>query len=417
MSNQPAPKGQPSDTRDILSLVFRDNWDKLVSFAARITRDLELAEDAVQEAFGEAAMLWERSGVPRNPAAWIARVAQRRAIDRIRHSTSFDRRRDELLELADTAVEPTADFVFPDDRLRLIFTCCHPALPEEAQVALTLRVVCGFSVDAIARGFGIRPDAVSKRLVRARARIRERQVPYEVPERSELPARLTSVLRVLYLVFTAGYDVPAPADATEDLAREAIRLTRVLRELLQDDAPAELLGLLALMLLHDARRASRFDADGRFVLLESQDRRTWDRARIAEGTALVEQALVREPGVYALQAAIAAVHCEAQSHALTDWPQIVALYNAAIAIEASPVLRLNRAVALSMVEGPAVGLAAVDRLAESLDGYRVFHSTRAALLDRLEQPAAARAAFERALELTDLEGERQFLNVRLARLE
>jgi RNA polymerase sigma-70 factor, ECF subfamily len=414
MSNETDAEGQPALIQEALSRAFSDSRAEIIAYVARATRDLELAEDAVQEAFAEAAAQWQSAGVPRNPAAWLARVAQRRAIDRVRRSSMHERRRDELNASLRTEMELPEEDAIPDDRLRLIFTCCHPMLAEEAQVALTLRVVCGLSVEAIARAFGVHVPTLSKRLVRARSHVREARLPYEVPERDEMPGRLATVLRVLYLVFTAGYDVPIPADRKDDLSWEAIRLARVLRELLEPEHSSELAGLLALMLLHDARRASRFADDGSPILLEQQDRRAWDRGAIAEGVALVEEALTGDPGTYTLQAAIAALHCEAPSHDATDWRQIIALYDAAIAIDPSAVLRLNRAAAVAMVDGPAAALEEIDRLEPSLDAYRVFHSARAALLDQLNAKEAAREAYRRALELTDLPSERTFLAQRLA---
>jgi len=391
-----------------------------------VTGDFDRAEEAVQDAFVTALERWPVDGLPANPGAWITTTARNRAIDHLRR----DRRLVEKAELLgrETAMASDADDVerlveardemtpLQDDRLRLIFTCCHPALPADARVALTLRTLGGLTTPEIARAFLVPEPTLAQRLVRAKRKIRDAGIPYRVPPDHLLADRLDGVLRVLYLVFNEGYAASrGDALVRQELCAEAIRLARVLVTLMPDEPEA--LGLLALMLLHDARRDARKAEDGSLVLLEDQERGRWDRARIAEGAALVDRALrMGRPGAYQLQAAIAALHDEAATPSDTDWPQIVALYAALASLEPSPIVELNRAVAIAMAEGPAAGLDRIDALAAtgSLSEYPYLHSSRADLLRRLGRRDDAAAAYRRALELTENAAERRFLTGRLA---
>ena len=391
-----------------------------------MTGDFDRAEEAVQDAFVTALERWPVDGLPANPGAWITTTARNRAIDHLRR----DRRLVEKAELLgrETAMASDADDVerlveardemtpLQDDRLRLIFTCCHPALPADARVALTLRTLGGLTTPEIARAFLVPEPTLAQRLVRAKRKIRDAGIPYRVPPDHLLADRLDGVLRVLYLVFNEGYAASrGDALVRQELCAEAIRLARVLVTLMPDEPEA--LGLLALMLLHDARRDARKAEDGSLVLLEDQERGRWDRARIAEGAALVDRALrMGRPGAYQLQAAIAALHDEAATPSDTDWPQIVALYAALASLEPSPIVELNRAVAIAMAEGPAAGLDRIDALAAtgSLSEYPYLHSSRADLLRRLGRRDDAAAAYRRALELTENAAERRFLTGRLA---
>jgi RNA polymerase sigma-70 factor (ECF subfamily) len=400
--------------------LYRADWGRIVAALIRVLGDFDLAEDAAQEAFATALSQWSSEGVPEFPRAWIIQTARHKAVDRRRRRARLD----QLLEANPPAAavapeEPDDESDIRDDRLRLIFTCCHPAIPAEAQVALTLRTLCGLDTDAIARAFLVPPATMAQRLVRAKRKIRDAGIPYAVPDLAAVPDRLDSVLAVIYLVFNEGYAATrGDALLRIDLCTEAIRLARLVRGLLAPEPPAEVSGLLALMLLHDSRRDARTDPNGDVVLLEDQDRRRWNRDQIAEALPLVEQALSSSPGPYALQAAIAALHCQAPSAADTDWRQILRLYDVLLRVQPSPVVALNRAVALGMVDGPASALRVLDGLAAdgALDTYHLFHAARADLLRRAGLVADAAHSYERALELATNDGDRRFLAARRAAL-
>jgi RNA polymerase sigma-70 factor (ECF subfamily) len=400
--------------------IYRDESRRVLATLIRLLGDFDLAEEALHEAFVAAMAQWPVDGVPDNPRAWLVSAGRFKAIDVIRRRARFD---DALVEIAnelETAADDQAlvdDQHVEDDHLRLIFTCCHPALAPDAQVALTLREVCGLTTEEIARAFVTGPPTLAQRIVRAKTKIRDAAIPYEIPTPADLPERLDSVLRVIYLVFNEGYS-PSSGDAVTrpDLSGEAIRLGRLLVKLLPEP---EAIGLLALMLLHESRRAARSTQDGDIVLLDDQDRTTWDRTLIGEGAALVETALAsRRVGPYALQAAISAVHAETDDASGTDWVQIVGLYDVLMRVAPSPVIDLNRAVAIAMRDGPAEGLLLIDALLArgELDDYHLAHAARADLCRRLKKYEEARAAYERALALVRLEPERRFLKSRLAKL-
>ncbi len=405
---------------ETVNAVYLSDSRRVLATLIRLLGDFDLAEEALHDAFRAALEQWPRDGVPANPRAWLVSAGRFKAIDSLRRRARFDALEDVGAE-ADIAVVDAAawadDEAVEDDRLRLIFTCCHPALSPDAQVALTLREVCGLTTEEIGRAFLTPAPTLAQRIVRAKAKIRDARIPYQVPTRTELPERLDAVLRVIYLVFNEGYDASSGAALTRhDLSAEAIRLGRLLVELLPEP---EALGLLALMLLHDSRRAARASASGELILLDEQDRSLWDRAQIAEGIQLVERTLAsRRFGPYTLQAAIAAVHAEAPTAAATDWAEIVGLYDVLSRADASPVIELNRAVAVAMRDGPAAGLALVEAILDRgvLLDYRLAHAARAELCRRLGRTAEARTAYERALALTRQEPERRFLERRLADL-
>ncbi|HSY69113.1 MAG TPA: RNA polymerase sigma factor [Edaphobacter sp.] len=408
--------------RELLDSLYRVESRRILATLVRLLGDFDLAEEAMHEAFAAALDVWPRSGVPDNPRPWMISTARFKAIDTLRRRARFDASQDELgryLEAQGSSAERSGEEdSVEDDRLRLIFTCCHPSLPPEARVALTLREVCGLTTEEIAKAFLIAPSSLAQRIVRAKAKIRETAIPYEVPTPQELPARLGAVLQVIYLVFNEGYSAATGAEVTRgELTAEAIRLGRLVSELLPEP---EVLGLLSLMLLQESRRAARTSPTGELILLENQDRSLWNRGQIAEGVALLERALKsRRFGPYTLQAAIAAVHAEAESVAVTDWRQIVALYDRLLQIQPSPVVRLNRAVAIAMCDGPEAGLTHIDAVLSQgeLANYYLAHSVRADMYRRLGRTSEARSSYEKALALTQQEPERQFLQERIRQLK
>ncbi len=406
-----------ANVRETVDTVYRNESRRVLATLIRLLGDFELAEEAVHDAFIAAVEQWPREGIPQNPRAWLVSAGRFKAIDKLRRRARFD---SSLVELADDldvpAEEAEAEDV-EDDRLRLIFTCCHPALQPDAQIALTLREVCGLTTEEIAHAFLTAPPTLAQRIVRAKTKIRDARIPYQVPAHEELPERLETVLRVIYLVFNEGYYTSSGATLTRhDLSSEAIRLGRLLIDLLPEP---EVTGLLALMLLTESRRAARASQAGELILLEDQDRTLWNREQIAEGISLVERALASgRSGPYTLQAAIAAVHAEAASFSVTDWAQIAALYSLLIRIDTSPVVELNHAVAVAMRDGPVSGLELIDAILArgELKDYHLAHAARADLCRRLGKTAEARAAYRRALELARQEPERRFLEGRLAKL-
>jgi RNA polymerase sigma-70 factor (ECF subfamily) len=411
-----------ADAASAVEAVYRSDWGRIVATLIGLVGDFDLAEESAQEAFAAAVDQWRVSGIPDSPRAWLIQTARHKAIDRIRRRARFG----EKLESYTTQVlrsvqEPTYDAnEIPDDRLRLIFTCCHPALAPEVQVALTLRTLCGLETDAIARAFLVPPATMAQRLVRAKRKIRDAGIPYVVPETNDMAARLDAVLTVIYLVFNEGY-VATRGDSLvrTDLCAEAIRLGRLVRTLMGPQPPAESTGLLALMLLHDARRDARIDEAGDLVVLEEQDRRRWDQRQIGEALPLVEEGLRGGPGPFALQAAIAALHCRAARAENTDWSQIVRLYDLLERLQPSSIVSLNRAVAVAMVNGPQAGLTLIDALAASgdLEGYHLLHAARADLLRRLGDSVEAARSYRRALALVTNDSERRYLERRLRALQ
>jgi RNA polymerase sigma-70 factor, ECF subfamily len=418
----PAPeREQLSNTIETL---YRSESGRVLATLVRLLGDLDTAEEAMHEAFAAALESWPQTGIPEKPRPWLISTARFKAIDVMRRRARFDGAQKDLIAHMESRGndalledEEIANEEIDDDRLRLIFTCCHPALPPEGQVALTLREICGLTTEEIARAFLVTPATLAQRIVRAKTKIREASIPYEVPTPQELPERLHAVLQVIYLVFNEGYSAAAGAEVTRaELTGEAIRLGRLLTELQPEP---EVIGLLALMLLQESRRAARSSPTGELILLENQNRALWNREQIREGLALVERALnSRRFGAYTLQAAIAAVHAEAESAAATDWRQIVALYDQLVRLQSSPVVYLNRAVAIAMSDGPAAGLRHIDALLEhgELANYYLAHSARADLCRRLGRTAEARASYEKALALTQQEPERQFLQGRIRQL-
>ena len=419
------PQPEREQLSKTIETLYRTESGRVLATLVRLVGDLDLAEEAMHEAFAVALESWPQTGIPDKPRPWLISTARFKAIDVIRRRARFDGAQRDLVAHMEARVndapfenEQIGDEEIEDDRLRLIFTCCHPALPPEGQVALTLREICGLTTEEIARAFLVTPATLAQRIVRAKAKIRETKIPYEVPAPQELPQRLDAVLQVVYLVFNEGYSAAAGAEVTRaELTGEAIRLGRLLTELQPEP---EVIGLLALMLLQESRRAARTSPSGELILLDKQDRSLWNREQIAEGVALVEKALSsRRFGPYTLQAAIAAVHAEAESSAATDWRQIVALYNQLVRIQPSPVVYLNRAVAIAMRDGPEAGLAHIDALLAQgeLSNYYLAHSARADLYRRLGRTVEARSSYERALALTQQEPERQFLQERIRQLK
>jgi RNA polymerase sigma-70 factor (ECF subfamily) len=401
--------------------VYRSDWGRIVATLIGLVGDFELAEESAQEAFTAAVDQWRSAGVPEFPRAWIVQTARHKAIDRIRRQTNFSEKLETYTkELGPDFEEPDYDTTeIPDDRLRLIFTCCHPALAPEAQVALTLRTLCGLETDEIARAFLVPSITMAQRLVRAKRKIRDAGIPYVVPGTPDMAARLDAVLTAIYLVFNEGYAATRGGSLVRtDLCSEAIRLGRLVRALMAPKPPAEVSGLVALMLLHDARRDARLDDAGDLIVLEEQDRSRWSQPQIAEALPLVDEALRDRPGSFALQAAIAALHCRASRPEDTDWPQIVRLYTLLERLQPSPIVSLNRAVAVAMAEGPQPALKLIDGLVASgeLENYYLLHAARADLLRRLGSSNDAANSYRRALTLVTNDSERRFLERRLREL-
>ena len=406
----------PPEAAVAVETVYREEWGRIVATLIRLVGDFDLAEEVAQEAFSVAVDQWRESGVPEFPRAWIIKTAHHKAIDRIRRKTKFEAELDPEVEVAETKAgrEVEVDEI-PDDFLRLIFTCCHPALALESQVALTLHTICGLETEEIARAFLVTATTMAQRLVRAKRKIRDAKIPYVVPVVKEMPERMDAVLTAIYLVFNEGYASTKGPLVRTDLSGEAIRLARLLRSLLAQNAQPELSGLLALMLLHDARREARLDANGDIVTLEEQDRSRWNHAQITEAMPLVVESFRGGAGPYALQAAIAALHCRAEKYEDTDWRQIVQRYDELARIQPSPVVALNRAVAVAMAEGPSGGLRLIEELASEsdLEEYHLLHAAKADLLRRMGATNDAAKSYERALELVTNDSERRYLERRL----
>jgi RNA polymerase sigma-70 factor (ECF subfamily) len=410
------------DANVAIDNVYRSDWGRIVAALIRLFGDFDLAEEVAQEAFAAAVDQWRFSGIPENPRAWLIQAARYKAIDRIRRKARFAEKLEsyKASESIQDVKEPDVDTnEIPDDRLRLMFTCCHPALAFEAQVALTLRTLCGLETDEIARAFLVPTPTMAQRLVRAKRKIHDAGIPYAVPDTKDLPARLDALLTVIYLIFNEGYVATRRETLVRaDLCAEAIRLGRLLRTLMPQ-SPAEATGLLALMLLHDSRRDARMDEAGDLVLLEDQDRSQWNRKQIAEALPLVQEALAAGSGPFTIQAAIAALHCRAPRAEDTDWPQIVRLYTVLERIQPSPVVSLNRAVAVAMVDGPQRGITIIDEIANrgQLDDYHLLHAVRADLLRRIGSTEEAAKSYSRALALVTNDSERRFLERRLRETE
>ncbi len=422
------PESTTEQIRELLDSLYRVDSGRILATLIRLLGDFDLAEEAMHEAFAAALVSWPTGGPPDNPRPWLISTARFKAIDTLRRRARVDESQEELArhleaqlssrELTSTEAQSSEDDYVDDDRLRLIFTCCHPSLAPEARVALTLREVCGLTTEEIARAFLVTPSTLAQRIVRAKTKIRETKIPYEVPTPEELPERLGAVLHVVYLVFNEGYSAASGTDVTRaELTCEAIRLGRLLTELQPDP---EVIGLLSLMLLQESRRAARTSPTGELILLENQDRSLWNRVEIAEGISLLTKALESHHfGSYTLQAAIAAVHAEADSIDTTDWRQIVVLYDRLFSIQPSPVVLLNRAVAIAMRDGPEVGLTHINALLEQgeLTNYHLAYSARADMFRRLGRTVEARSSYEKALALTQQEPERQFLQERIRQLK